>query len=188
MMFYQRINIDLIAIVSIEKLFFDFGYPMENRPLEEETVYYTFEENLWRCAENVSCEEVGNLDFDNYNLIYRFSDPAMTEYFRLCNEYGKKHHIRYAVNPFVLEAKNHVFEWMNGISSWSYAWDFKYKAQDSFIPQLLFEYYPSEFMEYVEAIQAILNVMGFFKEGVFKLNRELNATVALSAAQSKEAA
>lgn len=116
--------------------------------------------------------------------LFTFHDSFLSEYFTLCSEYGKRHHVRYRDNPHVRAALQFTRQAMQ-FPSYCYDWDLRYSPKAGHHATLLFTIGP-EFYEPVQALEGILSVLRFFREGVKTLKAELCATVAQSGTVSTE--
>ncbi len=181
---YDESTCDAIAVLSIEKLLYDYSGETLGSNIGTDYIWDTYFEAMGSIFKVSDADYID--EYDEYIWVYH--DPIINEYYELCHKYGKMHHIRYKNNPYVIKAIRKIQCIMNSIASYSYGWclyDVQDKIKSEFIkrfgstPCLVIEI-NCDFYQPVEAVQSLTEVATFFKEGVEELKTELCAPSAQS--------
>jgi len=109
-----------------------------------------------------------------------FSSEAMTEYYRLCREYGRRHKLPSKENPFVKKADIHVSERLH-LNGYGYGWDLKIGTRHKYASCLYFYQY-SDFNRQLELLESVLQIFEFYDKELAVLRAELSGGKELLAA------
>lgn len=123
------------------------------------------------------CTPIVNEYYDQEDEVTKwvFCDDQMTEFYNLCKEYGRRHHIPFKDNPFVRKAQKEVNDLMNSINDYSYNWWIKIGTRHKFASSLYF-YAGCEFIQTCLAVEAIYKVFDYYTEALKKIKKELTCT------------
>ena len=100
---------------------------------------------------------------------YRFSDPALIEYFRLCRLYELRHSITPKDNPYVKKADDDFVECCKNVGG-----DFgAYYDNDDHPREVQFETCPERPVDEFEFMVCIHNVLEFYRKEVKTLQKEM---------------
>jgi len=159
-------------ILYMDKLLIEHGYQPTNTDLDQDFHHEAFFEALHSCAENSEQRTFyDDNDGSGYEHWY-FYDSCITDYFELSNEYSKRKHIRYKNNPYIKKIVGELRKRLNNIHSYNYDWDIRFSPKKGYKHHFLFAF-DYEFYAYLEAIEAIIKVFEFFKNGVKELKKDL---------------
>lgn len=158
-----------LGCVSMEKLLYDHTGEILETAIDPDYIMENYFESLEKLGDFTDLRR----NDENGEQEWHFGDSSIKTYYRLCHEYGKKHHIRFKTSPYVKEATHHVRKYMNQIQDWSCDWALVFKKNRKRDVGLYF-YTGPEFFQPVQAVEAILEVISFFKDGVQCLQNKLN--------------
>jgi hypothetical protein len=124
------------------------------------------------------CDHVFN-DYDDDNQIerYYFSEPVMLEYYRLCREYGSRRGMKLKKNPYYIEAARYVHSLLGG--GWTSGYILHTRTNHDCASGILFEC-NCYFDNYIDLLDAIINIVHFYRNGAVELKAELAQPTALS--------
>lgn len=162
---------DLFAILAIKKICYDHTGICDAVPLNSDFLWKTYFDAL---NDSVSYTENGSVDaWDTY--VQKFQFDGMQRYYDLCREYGRRHHIAFKNNRFVKEATDFVNYEMNSINSYCIEWMlFTPKKDTEKHWPCLAVFTSPEFYQPVQLVESVYNIRSFYKEGVKRLEMELN--------------
>ena len=163
------------TVLSILKIQQEYNGKCPRAVVDQDYDFEVYWEALFSAAEVVTFHE--EIYQQTEESLFTFQDSAMTEYFQLCNEYGKRKHIRWKKNPYVKNAMEKVNQAMHSIDGYAYDYYFLVKPPTNYTPKLGFVMGP-DFYGYESAIEALYCVIDFFKQAAKSLKEELSATVA----------
>lgn len=178
-MFYTAFEPSVFDILYMAYLVKEYTGSALDVDLDMDSIWEYWHEAIEFCTD---AEIRFNEEYDE--TLFTFHDSFLSEYFALCNEYGKRWHVRYRDNPHVRATLQFTRQAMR-FPSYSYDWDLRYSPKAGYHATLLFAIGP-EFYEPVQALEGIFSVLRFFREGVKTLKAELCATVAQSETVSTE--
>lgn len=148
--------------------------------------------------EYISCawEIISESAYINYKRQYEydydithiyFSEPVMVEYYRLCEEYGRRHRLKEKDNPYYKDARTHV---NYCLSFNAYCYDYEIitgtaKKRSSGI-HVVFD---DEFYEHQFLFAGLLEAFDYYKNKVNELKQVLESEkiVPLSAKKGRQA-
>lgn len=139
-----------------------------------EDSYYEFISCAWEIVSkyaymNQKCE----YENDYYTTYIYFSDPAMVEFYRLCKEYGEKHHLTEDENLYYKESISFVSECLN-IPSYSYNFGIitgtAKKRSSGILVAYDDEFYSGEFL-----LEGLLDAFSYYKDKAAELKNVLSS-------------
>lgn len=139
-----------------------------------EDSYYEFISCAWEAlCESVYINSKRNYEYDCYNTYIYLSDPVMVEYYRLCKEYGERHHLTDEENPYYKESLRQVSSCLN-VPSYSYNFGIitgtAKKRSSGIIIGYDDDFYESEYL-----MEGILDAFAYYKTKVSELKKLLDS-------------
>ena len=104
---------------------------------------------------------------------YFMADETMTEYYRLCRDYGRKCGIKWKMNPYVQKADQMVKQSMDTITDYGFSWKISTGVRHKYASSLHFYRYP-DFMQTVQLIESVLEIFEFYHTEIKILKAELS--------------
>lgn len=161
----------VLPSISLAKLFHSYGLldQMINMGFDraDEEYLFMFYELLELTADAVWC----GYD-DNYEVnTWYFSNRSMQEYYRLCQEYSKKHGIKLKENPYMKEAERYVDTCMN-FNTCGYAYWLNTKINHEWASGIVLRtdcYFNGEH----DLLEALLEIREWYECAVKRLKEEL---------------
>ena len=166
-----------LGAVSILHLMLDYGKGEDlmkhygNWEITEDLNWEIYMSALDQITDIVSGRYIEAYDCDEYF----FSSDDMTEYYRRCKEFGRRHGIRWDENPFVKKAWDEVCETMD-LNDHGYDWRLVTGTRHKNASSLHFYRYP-DFFQTVEMVEAILIIFDFYSRALIELRKELEHPV-----------
>jgi len=128
------------------------------------------------CAWEILCESVyinpkRNYEYDCYTTYIYLSDPVMVEFYRLCKEYGERHHLAEKENPYFKESISRVSACLD-VPSYNYNFGIitgTAKKRSSGIIIV----YDDDFCESEFLMEGILDALAYYKSKVNELKEVL---------------
>ena len=96
------------TVLSILKIQQEYNGKCPRAVIDQDYDFEVYWEALFSAAEVVTFHE--EIYQQTEESLFTFQDSAMTEYFQLCNEYGKRKHIRWKKNPYVFPLPRILFQ------------------------------------------------------------------------------
>jgi hypothetical protein len=166
-----------IGMLSILLLFREYGRNdafgellemYRGEEIHEDSLWEIYWEAICKTVECVNVRFIESEDCDEHFI----SDETLTEYYRLCKAYGRRHGVSFKENPWVKKADAAVAGHMNGIESYGYRWRLSTGTNHKYASALHYFQYP-DFCQPVQAIESILGVMDFYHREIRALRKEL---------------
>lgn len=163
----------MIQSLRIVKFFYDIGQFDEALKfvtwIHDEDYGELFLNGIGSLAPMFEVEELGEEVCCGGHTLYHFSDPAMTEYYRLSRLYEYKHSIAHENNPYFIKADEHFIEccrYTNGNFGACY-------DNDDHPREIQIETCPERPLDELELLICIHDVMEFYRNEVIELHKEL---------------
>ena len=165
-----------IGMIQMLKLFYDktgeILYPDE--VLCTDLEYEIYHEVLQLCTKYT--KNYYYKESDETQMI--FYDDKMTEFYRLCKEYGRKHNIKFKDNPYVKKAGSEVYSYFDTIPDYSFDWKIQIGTHHQFASSLYF-YTGPDFIQTCCAVKAIYDSFNYYAEALEEIRKELFSCTAL---------
>lgn len=133
-----------------------------------EDMFAQYYEVLDICADAFFLEYLDAYEQDKWY----FSNRSMGEYYRLCEEYGKRKNIKPKNNPYIKNAYYLVATVLDLEGNGGYAWNLTTATNHEWGSGIVFchdDYFHSEF----ELVEALLDIRAWYEQAVVGLRKEL---------------
>lgn len=166
-----RLDMDsTLAVLVIEKILYDHGYPLLGTPLDEDSLL----EASFEAIEQVSENCVFTYDEEKQCEVFKLEFPEMERFNFLCKEFGRINHIAYKKNPYVKEANIWVNSEMSDIRSYAIDWAlFTPKRMTKKKSTCLAIFLWPEFYQPVDLVDAVCNIRDHYKRSIDRIEKEL---------------
>ena len=164
----------LLGMLSVIQIMRDSG---DEKPLLDEYKDFDIELDLeWTLffdalEQSAECYRCHYLEGDDCDEHF-FSDRVMTEYYRLCKEYGRRNDFKFAENPYVAKADKYVHQCME-IDDYGYGWKLSTGTQHKHASALHVFLYP-DFCQTVWLLQSVRKALRFYHDEIESLRRALD--------------
>jgi phenylalanine-4-hydroxylase len=139
--------------------------------VDSDTDYAAVRIGLYYVTEKVWSSVTHDSDYGEVIETLYFSDSTIMEYYRLCREYGKRHGVKLATNPYMLEAKRFVDNCLDqGCPVCEYR--LQTKINHDWASGVVFRMWP-EFEWHFALLTLIHQIFGFYREQLQRLKKEL---------------
>lgn len=172
--------------IRVCKLFHNYGR------LDKLNTRYTVDEDLhWQMQYEALDYITDNVKSKYYEDTYLqkqyYFDTAMTEYYRLCQTYNVRFKTTAENNPYVKKAGGYVNEMMETVYD-GFGYELQTKTNHSWSCRLVVYINNEYFCEYIEMVEALLEIFDFYKREVENLRAELELHDYSAENEKKEAA
>lgn len=128
---------------------------------------------LYCCCENVYADYKEETEVSSYY----FSDPCMTEYYRLCREYSRRRGLKLKDNPYMLRAERFVSGQLSGPYT---CWHTLHTKTNHKCAAGIHFMHDCYFGQELELLERMLDIVQFFEDGVLELKADLAKSTALA--------
>ncbi len=158
-------SLDLSSVLSRFGLL-DEVISMENEILSDDyiSMYY---DAMCFAADYIYSDYIEDYGFDKCY----FSNKSMTEYYKLCHQYGRTHRVKMKDNPYTKEAKSFVNSAMN-LACNGYGWKLKTKVNNEFASGIVVvtdDYFDGQ----NDLLEAMLEIRQWYTDAVIRLRGKL---------------